>query len=91
MSGGVTDLFVKKVGKKLLSLGYCNIRVGFSAFASYKKQSPFFFVKKVAKLSKKSVAGSGTQSQVSRRLFCFFFLRLKKEDISYSRGRLSLQ
>ena len=27
----------------------------------------------------KSVAGSGTQSQVSRRLFCFFFLRLKKE------------
>ena len=28
----------------------------------------------------KSVAGSGTQSQVSRRLFCFFFLRLKKED-----------
>ena len=23
----------------------------------------------------------GTQSQVSRRLFCFFFLRLKKEDI----------
>ena len=28
----------------------------------------------------KSVAGSGTQPQVSRRLFCFFFLRLKKED-----------
>ena len=26
-----------------------------------------------------------------RRLFCFFFLRLKKEDISYSRGRKSLQ
>ena len=28
----------------------------------------------------KSVAGLGTQSQVSQRLFCFFFLRLKKED-----------
>ena len=39
----------------------------------------------------KSVAGSGTQSQVSRRLFCFFFLRLKKEVTSHSRGRLSLQ
>ena len=26
----------------------------------------------------KSVAGSGTQPQVSRRLFCYFFLRLKK-------------
>ena len=31
----------------------------------------------------KSVAGSGTQPQVSRRLFCFFFLRLKKEDIPH--------
>ena len=28
----------------------------------------------------KSVAGLGTQPQVSQRLFCFFFLRLKKED-----------
>ena len=32
----------------------------------------------------KSVAGLGTQSQVSQRLFCFFFLRLKKEDIPHS-------
>ena len=39
----------------------------------------------------KSVAGSGTQPQVSRQLFCFFFLRLKKEDTPHSRGRLSLQ
>ena len=39
----------------------------------------------------KSVAGSGTQPQVSRRLFCFFFLRLKKEDTSHSRGQKSLQ
>ena len=31
-----------------------------------------------------------TQSQVSRRLF-LIFLRLKKEDISYSRGRKTLQ
>jgi len=28
----------------------------------------------------KALRGPGTQSQVSRRLFCFFFLRLKKED-----------
>ena len=32
----------------------------------------------------KSVAGLGTQPQVSQRLFCFFFLRLKKEDIPHS-------
>ena len=32
----------------------------------------------------RGVAGSGTQSIVSRRLFCFFFLRLKKEELLLS-------
>ena len=51
---------------------------------TYIKQTPFHTIRKQAfifSLTKKSVAGLGTQPQVSQRLFCFFFLRLKKEDI----------
>ena len=51
---------------------------------TYIKQTPFHTIRKQAfifSLTKKSVAGFGTQPQVSQRLFCFFFLRLKKEDI----------
>ena len=61
-------------------------------FRTAEDESPYSEKTSVYFLSyQKSVAGSGTQPQVSRRLFCFFFLRLKKEDISYSRGRKSLQ
>ena len=56
-----------------------------------KDESPYSEKTSVYFLSyQKSVAGLGTQSQVSQRLFCFFFLRLKKEDNEQS-GTLFLQ